>query len=281
MRTIKYDDIKNSVKEIFLDANYNVDEEVFEELKKAYQREKNDTAKFVLDTIIKNDEIAKKEKMPLCQDTGMAIVFIEIGKDVSIDKGLLYDAINEGVREAYNEGFLRKSVVDDPLFKRKNTKDNTPAVIHTELVSGNGLKITAAPKGFGSENMSRIKMLKPADGIEGVKKFILETVKDAGPNPCPPIILGVGIGGSFEKAALISKKALTRSIKISNENKQYAELENELVEEINGLDIGPGGFGGETTCLGVNIEYFPTHIASLPVAVNICCHAYRHKTIKL
>ncbi|MFO7888525.1 MAG: fumarate hydratase [Eubacteriales bacterium] len=281
MRTIKYDDIKNSVKEIFLDANYNVDEEVFEELKKAYQREKNDTAKFVLDTIIKNDEIAKKEKMPLCQDTGMAIVFIEIGKDVSIDKGLLYDAINEGVREAYNEGFLRKSVVDDPLFERKNTKDNTPAVIHTELVSGDGLKITAAPKGFGSENMSRIKMLKPADGIEGIKKFILETVKDAGPNPCPPIILGVGIGGSFEKAALISKKALTRSIKISNENKKYAELENELVKEINGLDIGPGGFGGETTCLGVNIEYFPTHIASLPVAVNICCHAYRHKTIKL
>jgi len=281
MRTIKYNDIKDSVKEIFLDANYNIDEEVFQELKKAYQREKNDTAKFVLDTIIKNDEIAKKEKMPICQDTGMAIVFIEIGKDVNIDNGLLSDAINEGVRNAYKEGFLRKSVVDDPLFERKNTKDNTPAIIHTEIVSGDKLKITAVPKGFGSENMSRIKMLKPADGIEGVKKFILETVKDAGPNPCPPIILGVGIGGSFEKAALISKKALTRSIKINNENQKYAELENELVEEINGLDIGPGGFGGKTTCLGVNIEYFPTHIASLPVALNICCHAYRHKTIKL
>jgi len=281
MRTIKYNDIKDSVKEIFLDANYNIDEEVFQELKKAYQREKNDTAKFVLDTIIKNDEIAKKEKMPICQDTGMAIVFIEIGKDVNIDNGLLSDAINEGVRNAYKEGFLRKSVVDDPLFERKNTKDNTPAIIHTEIVSGDKLKITAVPKGFGSENMSRIKMLKPADGIEGVKKVILETVKEAGPNPCPPIIIGVGIGGSFEKAALISKKALTRSIKINNENQKYAELENELVEEINGLDIGPGGFGGETTCLGVNIEYFPTHIASLPVAVNICCHAYRHKTIKL
>jgi len=281
MRTIKYNDIKDSVKEIFLDANYNIDEEVFQELKKAYQREKNDTAKFVLDTIIKNDEIAKKEKMPICQDTGMAIVFIEIGKDVNIDNGLLSDAINEGVRNAYKEGFLRKSVVDDPLFERKNTKDNTPAIIHTEIVSGDKLKITAVPKGFGSENMSRIKMLKPADGIEGVKKVILETVKEAGPNPCPPIIIGVGIGGSFEKAALISKKALTRSIKINNENQKYAELENELVEEINGLDIGPGGFGGETTCLGVNIEYFPTHIASLPVALNICCHAYRHKTIKL
>jgi len=281
MRTIKYNDIKDSVKEIFLDANYNIDEEVFQELKKAYQREKNDTAKFVLDTIIKNDEIAKKEKMPICQDTGMAIVFIEIGKDVNIDNGLLSDAINEGVRNAYKEGFLRKSVVNDPLFERKNTKDNTPAIIHTEIVSGDNLKITAVPKGFGSENMSRIKMLKPADGIEGVKKVILETVKEAGPNPCPPIIIGVGIGGSFEKAALISKKALTRSIKINNENQKYAELENELVEEINGLDIGPGGFGGETTCLGVNIEYFPTHIASLPVALNICCHAYRHKTIKL
>jgi len=281
MRTIKYNDIKNSVKKIFLDANYNIDEEVFQELKKAYQREKNDTAKFVLDTIIKNDEIAKKEKMPICQDTGMAIVFIEIGKDVNIDNGLLSDAINEGVRNAYKEGFLRKSVVNDPLFERKNTKDNTPAIIHTEIVSGDNLKITAVPKGFGSENMSRIKMLKPADGIEGVKKVILETVKEAGPNPCPPIIIGVGIGGSFEKAALISKKALTRSIKINNENQKYAELENELVEEINGLDIGPGGFGGKTTCLGVNIEYFPTHIASLPVALNICCHAYRHKTIKL
>jgi len=281
MRTIKYNDIKDSVKEIFLDANYNIDEEVFQELKKAYQREKNDTAKFVLDTIIKNDEIAKKEKMPICQDTGMAIVFIEIGKDVNIDNGLLSDAINEGVRNAYKEGFLRKSVVNDPLFERKNTKDNTPAIIHTEIVSGDNLKITAVPKGFGSENMSRIKMLKPADGIEGVKKVILETVKEAGPNPCPPIIIGVGIGGSFEKAALISKKALTRSIKINNENQKYAELENELVEEINGLDIGPGGFGGKTTCLGVNIEYFPTHIASLPVALNICCHAYRHKTIKL
>ena len=281
MRTIKYNDIKDSVKEIFLDANYNIDEEVFQELKKAYQREKNDTAKFVLDTIIKNDEIAKKEKMPICQDTGMAIVFIEIGKDVNIDNGLLSDAINEGVRNAYKEGFLRKSVVNDPLFERKNTKDNTPAIIHTEIVSGDKLKITAVPKGFGSENMSRIKMLKPADGIEGVKKVILETVKEAGPNPCPPIIIGVGIGGSFEKAALISKKALTRSIKINNENQKYAELENELVEEINGLDIGPGGFGGKTTCLGVNIEYFPTHIASLPVALNICCHAYRHKTIKL
>ncbi len=281
MKIIEYEQIKKSVKKIFLDANYNIDEEVFQELKKSYEKEKNETAKFVLETIIKNDEIAKSEKMPLCQDTGMAILFIEIGEDVKLDRGFLNDAVNEGVRDAYKEGFLRKSVVDDPLFIRKNTEDNTPAVIHTELVKGDKLKITAVPKGFGSENMSKIKMLKPADGIEGVKKFIIKTVEEAGPNPCPPIIVGVGIGGSFEKAALLSKKALTRSIKSKNSNENYAKLEEELFEDINKLDIGPGGFGGITTCLGVNIEYFPTHIASLPVAINICCHAYRHKSIEL
>ncbi len=281
MRRIKYEQVKKAVKEIFLDANYSVDEEVFQELQKSYEKEKNETAKFVLETIIKNDEIAKNEKMPLCQDTGMAVVFIEIGEDVKIDKGFLYDAVNEGVSEAYKKGFLRKSVVDDPLFTRKNTEDNTPAIIHTELVKGDKLKITAVPKGFGSENMSRIKMLKPADGVEGVKEFIIKTVKEAGPNPCPPIILGIGIGGSFEKAAVLSKKALTRSIKSKNSNVDYAKLEKEIFEDINKLDIGPGGFGGITTCLGVNIEYFPTHIASLPVAINICCHAYRHKEIEL
>jgi fumarate hydratase subunit alpha len=281
MRIIKYEEIKNTVKKMFIDANYNVDEEVLEELKKSYDKENQETAKFVLETIIKNDEIAKNEKVPICQDTGMAVVFIEIGEEVSLDQGYLYDAVNEGVREAYKEGFLRKSVVDDPLFLRKNTEDNTPAVIYTEITKGDKITITALPKGFGSENMSRIKMMKPADGVEGVKRFIIETVKEAGPNPCPPIILGVGIGGTFERAALISKKALARSINSKNENEKYAELEKELMDEINKLDIGPGGFGGKTTCLGVNIEYYPTHIASLPVAVNICCHAYRHKKIQI
>jgi len=281
MRIIEYDKIKKKVKEIFLEANYNVDEEVFLELKKSYENENNQTAKFVLETIIKNDEIAKKEKMPLCQDTGMAILFIEVGEEIKLDKGFLYDALNQGVRDAYRDGFLRKSVVNDPLFSRKNTEDNTPAVIHTEFVKGDKLKITAVPKGFGSENMSKIKMLKPADGVEGVKEFIIKTVEEAGPNPCPPIILGIGIGGSFEKSALLSKKALTRSIKSRNPNEEYAKLEEEIFKKINKLNIGPGGFGGKTTCLGVNIEYFPTHIASLPVAVNICCHAYRHKEIEI
>ncbi|GFR36456.1 fumarate hydratase [Thermobrachium celere] len=240
------------------------------------RRKRLNLEKKILDILIKNSEIAENEKMPMCQDTGMAVVFMEIGQDVHIVGGNLEDAINEGVRQGYIEGYLRKSVVKDPL-DRVNTKDNTPAIIHYSIVPGDKIKITVAPKGFGSENMSRLKMLKPADGVEGVKKFVLETVKEAGPNPCPPIVVGVGIGGTFEKAAFLAKKALLRSVDEENKNPYYAQLEKELLEEINKLGIGPQGFGGLTTCLGVNIEVYATHIAGLPVAVNINCHATRHK----
>jgi len=277
MRSIQSELVKDKVKELFIEANYVIEDEVLNELKKAYKNEENERAKFVLKTIIENDELAIDERMPICQDTGMSVVFVEIGEEVKISGDTLEKTINKGVKDAYNEGYLRKSVVDDPLFKRINTNDNTPAVVHIEIVKGDKIKLTVVPKGFGSENMSAIKMMKPADGVNGVKKFVLETVKQAGSNPCPPIIIGIGIGGTFEKAALISKKALTRNIKSNNSNKDYKKLEEELLEEVNMLDIGPAGLGGKTTCLGVNIEYFPTHIASLPVAVNICCHAYRHK----
>jgi len=277
MRSIQSELVKDKVKELFIEANYVIEDEVLNELKKAYKNEENERAKFVLKTIIENDELAINERIPICQDTGMSVVFVEIGEEVKISGDTLEKTINKGVRDAYNEGYLRKSVVDDPLFKRINTNDNTPAVVHIEIVKGDKIKLTVVPKGFGSENMSAIKMMKPADGVNGVKKFVLETVKQAGSNPCPPIIIGIGIGGTFEKAALISKKALTRNIKSNNSNKDYKKLEEELLEEVNMLDIGPAGLGGKTTCLGVNIEYFPTHIASLPVAVNICCHAYRHK----
>ncbi|MNO87120.1 L(+)-tartrate dehydratase subunit alpha [compost metagenome] len=234
----------------------------------------------MLDKIIINSDIASKENMPMCQDTGMAVIFVELGQDIHIVGGGLKEAINEGVRQGYSEGYLRKSVVKDPLT-RVNTGDNTPAVIHIDVVDGDELKITIAPKGFGSENMSRIKMLKPSDGVEGVKEFVLETVKIAGPNPCPPIIVGVGIGGTFEKAAELSKKALLRSIEERNKDTYYSDLENELITKINKLGIGPQGFGGKTTALGVNIETYPTHIAGLPVAVNISCHATRHAEIIL
>jgi len=214
----------------------------------------------------------------MCQDTGMAVIFLEIGQDVYLTGKKLYESVNEGVREAYSIGYLRKSIVDDPLFHRTNTKDNTPAIIHTDIVSGSQIKITVAPKGFGSENMSAIKMLKPSDGVMGVKNFVIETVKKAGPNPCPPIVIGIGIGGTFEKCTSLAKKALTREIGQHNTSGDYSKLESELLEEINNLDIGPAGLGGITTALAVHIEYFPTHIAGLPVAINICCHAYRHKS---
>ncbi len=279
MRKVESEVIKNKIKDLFIEANYYIEEEVLESLKKSYSKEKNERAKFVLKTIIENDEIALEEKIPLCQDTGMAVVFVELGNNVEVTGDDIEVAVNKGVRAAYKEGYLRKSVVNDPLFQRINTNDNTPAVVHIQVVKGDEIKLTVTPKGFGSENMSSIKMMKPADGVDGVKDFVLKVVKEAGPNPCPPIIVGIGIGGTFEKAALISKKALTREINSHNNNGNYKKLEAELMEEINLLDIGPGGFGGKTTCLGVNIEYFPTHIASLPVAVNICCHAYRHKSI--
>ena len=220
--------------------------------------------------------MAKKEDLPICQDTGMACVFVEVGQEVHIVGGLLQDAINEGVRKGYDEGFLRKSVVKDPI-NRVNTKDNTPAIIYYDIVPGDKIKVTVAPKGFGSENMSRIKMLKPSDGLQGVKDFIIETVKLAGPNPCPPIVIGVGIGGTFDKAAYLAKKALIRPLNKRNNEKFYSDLEEELLETINKLGIGPQGFGGKTTALGLNIETYPTHIAGLPVAVNINCHATRHK----
>lgn len=270
--------VEKKVTELLLEANYDIGEEFLNNLHNQSENEDNQLAKLVLNQLIDNDKIAKSERIPMCQDTGMAVIFIEIGQNVQLTGKSLYDAINDGVKKAYTDGYLRKSVVADPLFSRINTKDNTPAIIHTEIVPGDRIFITVAPKGFGSENMSAIKMLKPADGVVGVKDFVLETVKKAGPNPCPPIILGIGIGGTFEKAAYLAKKALTRDVGQHNKDKRYADLENELLDSINTLDIGPAGLGGKTTALSVNIEFFPTHIAGLPVAVNICCHAYRHKS---
>lgn len=270
--------IEKKVAELLLEANFDIGDEFLENLYIQGENESTNLAKLVLNQLIDNDKIAREERIPMCQDTGMAVVFIELGQDVHLAGKNLYDAVNDGVKEAYTQGYLRKSVVDDPLFCRINTKDNTPAIIHTEIVPGDKVHITVAPKGFGSENMSAIKMLKPADGVEGVKNFVIETVKKAGPNPCPPIIVGIGIGGSFEKAAYMAKKALTREIGEYNDDKRYADLEKELFESINTLNIGPAGLGGKTTALSVNIEFFPTHIAGLPVAVNLCCHAYRHKS---
>ena len=276
MREIHISEIISTVRDLCIESNYYLSSDVKESLCKAKEDETWPLAENVLDQIILNSDIAKKEDMPICQDTGMACVFVEVGQEVHIVGGLLQDAINEGVRKGYDEGFLRKSVVKDPI-NRVNTKDNTPAIIYYDIVPGNKLKITVAPKGFGSENMSRIKMLKPSDGLQGVKDFIIETVKLAGPNPCPPIIIGVGIGGTFDKAAYLAKKALIRPVNKRNDEKFYGDLEEELLETINKLGIGPQGFGGKTTALGINIETYPTHIAGLPVAVNINCHATRHK----
>lgn len=276
MREIHISEIINTVKELCIESNYYLSNDVKEALNNAKENETWPLAENVLDQLILNSNIAQNENMPICQDTGMACIFIEIGQEVHIVGGALEDAINEGVRRGYDEGFLRKSVVKDPI-NRVNTKDNTPAIIYYDIVPGNKLKITVAPKGFGSENMSRIKMLKPSDGLQGVKDFIIETVKLAGPNPCPPIIIGVGIGGTFDKAAYLAKKALIRPLNKRNDEKFYGDLEEELLETINKLGIGPQGFGGKTTALGINIETYPTHIAGLPVAVNINCHATRHK----
>lgn len=280
MREVNVDIIIDAVKSLCINSNYFLSDDIKDALVKSKEEETWDLAKDVLDKIIINSDIAKREQMPMCQDTGMACVFVEIGQGVHIVGGLLEDAINEGVRRGYDEGLLRKSVVKDPI-NRVNTKDNTPAVIYYEIVSGDKIKITVAPKGFGSENMSKIKMLKPADGIDGVKEFIIDTVKAAGPNPCPPMVIGVGIGGTFEKAAYLAKKALIRPIDESSKSDFYKELEVELLDTINKLGIGPQGFGGRTTAIGLNIETYPTHIAGLPVAVNISCHATRHKDIVL
>ena len=276
MREIHISEIINTVKELCIESNYYLSNDIRDALCRAKKNETWPLAENVLDQLILNSNIAQKEDMPICQDTGMACVFVEVGQEVHIVGGLLQDAINEGVRRGYEEGFLRKSVVKDPI-NRVNTKDNTPAIIYYDIVPGDKIKITVAPKGFGSENMSRIKMLKPSDGLQGVKDFIIETVKLAGPNPCPPIVIGIGIGGTFDKAAYLAKKALIRPLNKRNDEKFYSDLEEELLETINKLGIGPQGFGGKTTALGLNIETYPTHIAGLPVAVNINCHATRHK----
>lgn len=280
MKEIHVDSIRDSVKMLCIEANYFLPADVKAAIMNAEAEETWPVAKDILDKILENVEISRGENVPMCQDTGMACVFIEIGQDVHITGGSIEDAVNEGVRRGYSEGYLRKSVVKDPI-NRVNTGDNTPAVIYYNMVTGDKLKIMVAPKGFGSENMSQIKMLKPADGIEGVKEFIIKTVKEAGPNPCPPIVVGVGIGGTFDRAALLAKKALTRSLAERNGDPFYSELEEEMLQKINALGIGPQGFGGKTTALAVNIETFPTHIAGLPVAVNINCHVTRHKEITL
>ncbi len=280
MREINANDITALVARMCIESNCYLNEDIENALKEGRNAENNPLAAEILGDIIKNAEIARRNDVPICQDTGMAVFFLELGQDVHIVGGGLYDAINEGVRQGYRDGYLRKSVVADPI-RRGNTEDNTPAIIHTEIVDGNGFKITIAPKGFGSENMSAIKMLKPSDGLDGVLDFVVETVKNASGNPCPPIVVGVGIGGTMEKAAILSKKALLRDIQKSNPDKYYADIEDTLLKRINALDIGPQGYGGITTALGVNVETFPTHIAGLPVAVNISCHVTRHLTYEI
>lgn len=277
IRTVQTDVITSNIKEMCIEANHYLSEDMKCAMNQAVTTEKSELGKKILNQLQENLQIADQEMIPICQDTGMAVVFIEVGQDVHFEGQQIEEAINEGVRQGYTEGFLRKSVVKDPIL-RENTKDNTPAVIHYSLVPGNQVKITFAPKGFGSENMSRIFMLKPADGIDGVKKAILTAVNDAGPNACPPMVVGVGVGGTFEKCALLAKKALTRNVNESSETPYVAELEQEMLDQINKLGIGPGGLGGTTTALAVNINTYPTHIAGLPVAVNICCHVNRHVT---
>lgn len=276
MREIDSSLISEVVARLCIDANYHLPPDMKKQIISSSKEESWETASIILDQIIENFNIADENLQPICQDTGLACVFLSIGQDVHI-KGNLEDAVNEGVRKGYSQGYLRKSVVSDPL-NRVNTGDNTPAMIYYDICPGDKIKITVAPKGFGSENMSQIKMLKPSDGIEGVKDFVIKVVEDAGPNPCPPIVVGVGIGGTFDKAAYLAKKALMRPVDQRNSEAFYAELEEELLEKINALGIGPQGFGGKTTALAVNIEKFPTHIAGLPVAVNINCHVTRHMT---
>ena len=275
IRTIQTETITEHVKEMCIEVNYYLSKDMDEAMKKAACTEKSDLGKKILHQLQENLKIADEEKIPICQDTGMAVLFLEIGQDVHFDGIPIEDAINDGVRQGYGDGFLRKSVVGDPII-RENTKDNTPAVIHYSIVPGNQVKLTLTPKGFGSENMSRVFMLKPADGIEGVKKAILTAVADAGSNACPPMVIGVGIGGTFEKCTLLAKKALTRPVDEHAQIPYVRELELEMLEKINKLGIGPGGLGGTTTALAVNIETYPTHIAGLPVAINICCHVNRH-----
>lgn len=277
IRTVETDLITENIKEMCIEANYYLSPDMDRAMKQAADTEKSELGKKILNQLQENLKIADEETIPICQDTGMAVVFLEVGQDVHFDGISVEDAVNEGVRRGYAEGYLRKSVVGDPLI-RENTKDNTPAVIHYSIVPGDKVKITVAPKGFGSENMSRIFLLKPADGAEGVKDAIVRAVQDAGPNACPPMVVGVGIGGTFEKCALLAKKALTRPVGEHSDIPYIEEMEAKLLQKINGLGIGPGGLGGSTTALAVNINTYATHIAGLPVAVNICCHVNRHVT---
>ena len=275
IRTVNTEDIVKNIKEMCIEANHYLSKDMDKALKDATASEKSELGKKILNQLQENLKIADEEMIPICQDTGMAVIFLEVGQDVHFEGMAIEDAVNEGVRQGYTEGYLRKSVVGDPII-RENTKDNTPAVIHYSIVPGNKVKITLAPKGFGSENMSRVFMLKPADGIEGVKNAILTAVKDAGPNACPPMVVGVGVGGTFEKCAILAKKALTRPVGEHSAIPYVRELEEEMLTKINQLGIGPGGLGGTTTALAVNINTYATHIAGLPVAVNICCHVNRH-----
>ena len=275
MRTIQVQEITKNIKEMCIEANHFLSEDMRNAMANAAATEESPLGRQILSQLEDNLKIAAKDMIPICQDTGMAVVFLEVGQGVHFEGGLLTDAVNEGIRQGYTEGFLRKSVVKDPLI-RENTKDNTPGIIHYNIVEGSQVKITVAPKGFGSENMSRVFMLKPAEGIEGVKEAVLTAVRDAGPNACPPMVVGVGIGGTFEKCALMAKEALTREVGSHSEIPYVKELEEELLMKINRLGIGPGGLGGRTTALAVNIHTYPTHIAGLPVAVNICCHVNRH-----
>lgn len=275
MRTIETTEITKQIKEMCIEANYFLSSDMKQAIEEAKEAETAGIGKHILEKLCENMQIAGEDMIPICQDTGMAVIFMEIGQDVHFSGGYLEDAINEGVRRGYQEGYLRKSVVKDPLI-RVNTKDNTPAVIHYQIAPGDRVKITVAPKGFGSENMSRVFMLKPADGMEGVKQAVLTAVKDAGPNACPPMVVGVGVGGTFEKCAVLAKQALTRPVQELSEIPYVREMEQELLEKINETGIGPGGLGGATTALAVHINTYPTHIAGLPVAVNICCHVNRH-----
>ena len=281
LREIEASKITEAVKKLVMDANYFIGNDVLKAIEEALKKETSQTAKEILDIILENHKIAREEQMPICQDTGVSVFFIEMGQELHIVGGGYEDAINEGVRQGYTDGYLRKSMVGDPIIERKNTGDNTPAVIHTRIVPGDKIYIIAAPKGGGSENMSEVQMMKAADGIEGVKDFVIERVKKSGGNPCPPVIVGVGLGGNFEMSAILSKKALTRNFGQRNPNPEFAEVEVELLKRINKLGIGPMGLGGRTTALEVFIEYMACHIASMPVAVNMNCHAARHKEITL
>lgn len=280
MREIKQEDIIQAVKTLCIEANYQLPQDVRNAIDQASQIEDGQLAKQTLSILKENAKMAQSLSVPICQDTGMACLFVEIGQDVHV-QGSLQEALQEGVRQGYQEGYLRKSVVDDPVFDRINTKDNTPALIHYEIVEGDKLKIIVAPKGFGSENMSQVKMLKPSEGVEGIKDFVLKVVEEAGPNACPPMVIGVGIGGSFDYVTYLAKKAMLRDIGTHHSDLRYQQLEEELLEKINQLGIGPAGYGGKTTALSLNIETYPTHIAGMPVAVSICCHVARHKEVIL